>query len=222
MIAASLTALADLASEPRLVGCGTNLRTISIGLEMYASDNHGLYPKNLNQLVPNYLKTMPTCFAAQRDTYSPSYHRRGAKGGVFCCQGSFHADAGMAANQPSFDSSSGLGPAGLTERIERYRKLTQYLPRPAHSQCMQNLVDIAKAMEDYATDHRGFYPHKLQVLVPRYMKSIPKCRGIDTYTGTYEVRTNPDEFTVYCRGKNHTGFPPDRPLYNAERGLVEK
>lgn len=221
LLAVSLTGVADLASEPRVVACGYNLRNIATCLEMYASDNQGQYPKSLKQVVPTYIKTLPTCYAANRDTYSASYHRRGTTEGTFYCQGSFHSEAGMATNQPSYDSANGLGPPGLSERMERSKKWSKFLPMPAHTRCMQNIVDIATAMENYATDHRGQYPHKLQILVPRYLKSIPKCRGIDTYTPGYQVRIQPDDFTFCCRGKNHTseGYLPNRPLYNAERGM---
>lgn len=54
--------------------CGANMRNLGRELEMYATDNLGLFPTSLGQLVPNYVKSIPTCPAAGSDTYSSSFH----------------------------------------------------------------------------------------------------------------------------------------------------
>ena len=41
-------------------------------MEMWSTDNSGRYPTSLEQLVPNYLRTIPLCPEAGRDTYSAS------------------------------------------------------------------------------------------------------------------------------------------------------
>ena len=56
-----------------LDGCRANLRNLGVTVEFYATDHSGRFPKSLRQITATYLKTIPTCPAAQKDTYSPSY-----------------------------------------------------------------------------------------------------------------------------------------------------
>lgn len=42
-------------------GCRSNLKNIGTALEMYSTDFEGRYPRELGQLTPNYLKTIPNC-----------------------------------------------------------------------------------------------------------------------------------------------------------------
>lgn len=49
---------------------------VAMTLDMYATDNHGLYPDALAQVTPKYLKTIPTCPSVGRDTYSAGYSGR--------------------------------------------------------------------------------------------------------------------------------------------------
>ncbi|CAN0391541.1 unnamed protein product, partial [Phaeothamnion confervicola] len=54
----------------QLTGCKSNLKNLATSLEMYSTDNAGHYPRSsLNLLTPNYLKVIPQCPTAQRDTY---------------------------------------------------------------------------------------------------------------------------------------------------------
>lgn len=52
--------------------CFSNLRNIATGLEIYSSD-WGVYPPSLDVLTPNYLKTLPECPPAGKNTYSGSF-----------------------------------------------------------------------------------------------------------------------------------------------------
>ena len=56
-----------------LRACKSNLKVLSTALEMYSTDWNGLYPEQLSQLTPNYLKTIPRCPKIDRDTYTGSY-----------------------------------------------------------------------------------------------------------------------------------------------------
>ena|SRR3989338_7148257 len=38
------------------IACATNLRKISLGLHLYASDNKGAFPEKLGELYPNYVE----------------------------------------------------------------------------------------------------------------------------------------------------------------------
>jgi hypothetical protein len=74
---------------------------------MYSTDNQGLYARDLTLVTPKYLKTIPQCPAAKKETYSESYLAK-AKGYTVYCQGQFHTSVGMLANYPQYNSYSGL------------------------------------------------------------------------------------------------------------------
>lgn len=107
--------------EIRLNGCKSNLKNIGTASEMYSTDNSGRYERGLSALTPNYLRLIPTCPAASRDTYSGAY-RSAANPDAFtvACSGSNHSDAGVAANYPMYTSSQGLAivPPDVAHRVE--------------------------------------------------------------------------------------------------------
>lgn len=104
--------------------------------------------------------------------------------------------------------------------------------------CKSNLKNIGTALEMYATDHGGRYPvtgelRKLSTpgtigntSTQAYLKQIPLCpsAGEDTYSANYSSTMNPDNYSLYCAGSNHTaaGMPADYPKFNAEMGLIER
>ena len=103
-------------SSGQTTACKSNLKNIGTALEMYSTDWSGHYPKDAGALTPNYLRTMPTCPSAGRDTYSATYTRVEAKEGSWesykvCCGGENHIAVGIPANYPAYD-----GISGLTER----------------------------------------------------------------------------------------------------------
>ena len=85
--------------------CISNTRNLGTALEMYSTDWSGLYPPSLAQLTPNYLKIIPNCPAAGKDTYSASYQVTTAPDAftVFC-QGTNHVQA----NYPEYSSVQGV------------------------------------------------------------------------------------------------------------------
>ncbi len=103
--------------------------------------------------------------------------------------------------------------------------------------CKSNLKNIGTALEMYATDNGGRYPnndlHKLSETgsigndsTQAYLKQIPICPSVgkDTYSDAYESTQNPDNYSLYCKGSNHTaaGMPENYPKFNAEMGLIER
>ena len=92
--------------------CKTQLVNIGTACDMYSTDWSGHYPNSLQALTPNYLKTIPTCFAAGADTYSLTYKK--SLGGdpseehieIFC-GGHFHKEI-SAANHPRWNDSEGI------------------------------------------------------------------------------------------------------------------
>ncbi len=104
-------------AQGQLTACKSNLKNIGTGLEMWSTDNAGKYPKSLNELTPNYLKSIPTCPVAGSDTYSSSYSLKTIEGieGIYevYCTGSHHSSVGLPNDYPRYN-----GVVGLTERPE--------------------------------------------------------------------------------------------------------
>lgn len=93
----------------QLTACKSNLKNIGTAAEMFATDHGGKYPQSTSELVPNYLKTIPTCPAAGADTYSATW-KAATDPDRFevACGGNHHADAGLGENSPAYDSKLGL------------------------------------------------------------------------------------------------------------------
>lgn len=110
--------------------CEQNLRILIEALVKYSIDHGGKYPGGRlgdiprikhatlleSSLVPNYLKEMPTCPAAGRDTYTPGYRSdaydaRGILSYDTCvvrCRGRHHVSSGLPPDYPAFVSTLGL------------------------------------------------------------------------------------------------------------------
>lgn len=92
-------------------GCRSNCKNIATALEMYASDNKGRYPVNLDKLVEgNYLKKLPSCPAAGAMTYTNYEVTTHPDRFSFACCGRNHAQAlgSEAVNLPAYSSEQGL------------------------------------------------------------------------------------------------------------------
>jgi prepilin-type N-terminal cleavage/methylation domain-containing protein len=97
------------------------------------------------------------------------------------------------------------------------------------SSCESNEKNIGTALEMYSTDNSGRYPSGTTgfggEITPNYLKVVPTCpsAGTDTYTGSYSSASNPDAYTYFCNGSNHTSLlngSPNFPQYNSAQGLV--
>ncbi|MCL5773287.1 MAG: hypothetical protein M1536_02770 [Firmicutes bacterium] len=89
--------------------CESNLKNVSTALEMYATDNQGHYPASLSQIVPAYLRSIPACPAAGKDTYSSSYtSSQNPDAYTFYCSGDNHKEVNAGENYPQYSSSQGL------------------------------------------------------------------------------------------------------------------
>ena len=94
-----------------LTACKSNLKNIGTGLEMYATDWAGQYPPDLSYLAPNYLRTMPTCPNAGKDTYSHSYQVSHGEPEQYTimCRGCYHHGASIdTPNYPQYTALQGL------------------------------------------------------------------------------------------------------------------
>lgn len=70
---AGAKSMGEAGKEGQRTACSSNLKNVATALEMYSTDNAGRYPETLQPLAPNYLKTIPTCPSAHKDTYSETY-----------------------------------------------------------------------------------------------------------------------------------------------------
>lgn len=93
--------------QGQLTACQSNLKNEGTALEMYAVDHAGRYPETMARLTPNYLKVIPNCPAAGRDTYSESY-QVAPDAFTLACRGHHHARAGVKADHPAYSSVRGL------------------------------------------------------------------------------------------------------------------
>lgn len=95
----------------QLTACKSNLKNTATSLEIYSTDNAGHYPKSsLNLLTPNYLKIIPQCPSAQKDTYSKSYTSDVEPDSyTIFCSGCHHHGSGIdVPNYPQYSSYSGV------------------------------------------------------------------------------------------------------------------
>lgn len=94
-----------------LYPCRSNLKNLATALEMYASDNQGHYPDRLELLVSGkYLKTIPTCPAVKRMTYTDYQVSRQPDNFTVSCVGDNHVEGyhKSAPNFPRYNAMEGL------------------------------------------------------------------------------------------------------------------
>lgn len=85
--------------------CKSNLKNLGTAMEMYSTDYDGCYPDSLSQLTPNYLKTIPTCPAAEKVTYRQGFASQ-EDAYTLMCGGHHHAE--LERNFPQYTSAQGL------------------------------------------------------------------------------------------------------------------
>ncbi len=96
------------------------------------------------------------------------------------------------------------------------------------TQCQSNCKNIGTALEMYSTDNAGHYPTAgMTGLVSDYLRVIPTCASAGSstvYTSAYSANINPDAYTFYCNGGNHTavGVQGNYPQYNSTSGLIPR
>jgi hypothetical protein len=95
--------------QGQLTACKSNEKNIATALEMYSTDNAGKYPTDLKPLISGkYLRVIPTCPAASRDTYSESYQMTAAPDLFsFYCSGHNHGNL-LPAGYPQYNAETGL------------------------------------------------------------------------------------------------------------------
>jgi len=94
-------------TQGKLTSCKSNLKNIGTALEMYNTDNGGLYPEALSAITPNYMKTIPICAAAGKVTYQYITSEKSDAYTTFC-SGNYHKKSRVEPNYPQYDSFNGL------------------------------------------------------------------------------------------------------------------
>lgn len=94
----------------KVTGCVINLRNLSTAMNQYFVE-YQVYPDDLGDLAPTFIKTIPTCPAAQIDTYTTGYQKAGEPQQYSLhCGGINHSEMGLGENEPYYNIDSGLGP----------------------------------------------------------------------------------------------------------------
>ncbi len=89
--------------------CKSNLHNLWMAANMWAEEHQGRYPARLHQLIPRYLRAIPTCPSAGRDTYSAGYQSNASPPRyTLVCQGHNHGEVGLLPDYPSLGSQSGF------------------------------------------------------------------------------------------------------------------
>lgn len=103
-------------SSGRFTQCQSNIKNLGTALDMYASDNDGNYPATLKKLNPEYLRVIPTCAQAWKDTYTDGYvvynDLKDPENNRYTlyCSGKYHKLVGVPRNYPQYCSNEGLLP----------------------------------------------------------------------------------------------------------------
>ncbi len=88
-------ALPEMVAEERsklTYECQGNVHDLATALEMYSTDYGGRFPPTLEKLIPNYIEAIPTCPAADDDTYTQAYeHGSNPDLYIVTCQNPSHS-----------------------------------------------------------------------------------------------------------------------------------
>ncbi len=105
--------------------CRANLKSLARALEFYAADHPEQPGPPLEKLVPGYLKTMPTCPAANSDTYSQV--EWAGERFTLCCRGNHHTAVHIGPDRPAYafpgGEISGLPPTPAEKILARHQQV---------------------------------------------------------------------------------------------------
>lgn len=135
--------------------CYQSLCLLEKGLHEYARQHKGQYPKKLSELTPKYLKTIPTCPQANRDTYSASYLAIADKPMYFvCCAGKNHmgppdtpqivSDLGFLAQNADNPMTIVYENGHMKDIMKLIEESNQQLEKGKYSQALETLKKLLK------------------------------------------------------------------------------
>jgi hypothetical protein len=203
--------------------CKSNLKYMGVMLDAYSSD-HGQYPDSLALLTPGYVKELPACPAAGRQTYHYNASKSREDYTVFC-EGTWHGSETGSADFPRYSSQTGL--CGTSEAFEKnslslVKKSAPGKIDPLTVQCEKHLEEIKRALNKYAEKHGGHFPPSLNELVPAYIEFLPDCPAAGVITYAYKKSSSPERFTIWCEGPYHRQSlgKKNYPQYDSVNGLL--
>jgi len=95
--------------DSHLIACKSNVKNIGTAVQQYAEKHGGNYPATLRAVRGGYLKQVPKCPSAGKDTYSATYRTLSTPEGYrVSCGGHHHATVGYPKNQPAYNGVVGL------------------------------------------------------------------------------------------------------------------
>ncbi|MCD4786252.1 MAG: ankyrin repeat domain-containing protein [Candidatus Eremiobacteraeota bacterium] len=102
------------------------------------------------------------------------------------------------------------------------QRISMIITNKKYTDCAVNCKRIGTALEEYARDHDGKYPEKIEILKGQYLEQIPSCPSAkkNTYSDSYKISSDNELFTFYCSGHHHKniGIKPNYPQYNSSYG----
>lgn len=141
-------------------GCRANLKSLAQALEFYAADNPGQPGPPLEKLVPGYLKKVPTCPAANAETYSQV--EWAGERFTLCCRGNHHAALRVASDRPAYafpdGEISGLPPTPAERILARH----------------QQVFEQKKAISDRIAAEQDQSPQLLEAYRKTKSKNLPR------------------------------------------------
>lgn len=126
---------AEAKDQGQLTACKSNLKNIATALEMYSTDWSGRYPSDMGYLTPNYLRTIPECPAAGKNTYLEAFQTGPEAPGnedqyqdyyYLECHGHFHPQ--LEPNYPRYDGIRGLDDGREPEPYDPMAEVEQSVP----------------------------------------------------------------------------------------------
>ena len=100
--------------QGQLTQCKSNLRTIGAALSAYAEDHEKHYPAGFDDLIPNYLKSLPLCPKHSVNSYRLQVGPQAPGNGelledyyIVWCEGNKHNDLLVPQDYPKWNSSQG-------------------------------------------------------------------------------------------------------------------
>ena len=94
--------------------CAVNLRNIASALDLFQSDSEGIYAKNLSELAPTYLKSLPSCPSSPSSRYELGYSFEG-KTYKLHCPGHSHPE--LLPNRPLYDLKEGVSFGPVDQKV---------------------------------------------------------------------------------------------------------
>lgn len=204
-----MTSSAWARSQGQGTACKSNLKNIGTACEMWAEDHGGRFPERLDLLVPDYLRYIPECPAAARDTYSETYSV--SRGGHFygvCCAGYNHGSIGLKPNQPGYNSVLGLSDPAPNVSLET-----------CQAEMMRVVTFLGTSRLRVGEDPRQTWPSDGTAFPGCVTEHYSSARPGSV---PYEVDFHEDGFEVLCLGHGHLsrGVPPLYPRYDSKKGFL--